>query len=381
MTSLFLDTSVLLQEGLTSARMIELERCASSNKIELLVADVVAREFCTHLAAEARKAANAAAKAFDGIARRLYADGEAAKRAQAIAGESAHIESELAGAFNNTFDEWTRRCRARRLPFVAEAIHSVIDNYFEGRGAFSAPKQRKDFPDALILATVQTAIRDFPGLHCVVGDKHLRDACARCGASVYESLNAFFESPVGAELRTAMAKEAEELPAEVFFEAVSTWLRAATESIEEIYVEREQIDGLEDVADLIIGASINYPSAESIGAVVLDVVVRESDGKYILGCGFDAKARLDFATTYPHWFDIPQSRLKGIIEDGGDDDVVELQEWWRVGFEGKLVIEGNVADVVASGGRLINLDDFRVEIVVNRALLQRPENAIGRSTV
>jgi hypothetical protein len=104
----------------------------------------------------------------------------------------------------------------------------IIDGYFEGRPPFKSKKERDDFPDAFIFASLQDVASTHQGVHAVITDKAFKEAASGVeNVTVYSSLDDFVTSPDCQErIREANVVQSMEI--------LQTYLRGDASALERI---------------------------------------------------------------------------------------------------------------------------------------------------
>lgn len=310
MTTVILDTAVLRQEGLRSARMLGLAKLATARRIRIVVPDIVAREFLGQWAADVTGNLAKTAKELSKLAQRLDPATDFQRTLAELAKQCEPLEKRAAAAIDADLARWIEATHAERIRFSPDAIHGVVDDYFAGAGAFRAAKVREDFPDALILATVRAEVAQGSQVYVVSADNRFREAAGKVGVvGVAETVLLLLQQPHFVQLSEdvqrgeASPRRPELFKEIVFLDKLANWLRGAKDAIEDIYVEKEQIAGLELLDLPLFGVSINYPDAASVGTVIIDLAVNGEGEHYDLSIQFDARCRVDFSTTFLDYLD------------------------------------------------------------------------------
>lgn len=381
MTTVVVDTSTLRQEGLRSAPMQLLTQLAAARHVRIVVPDVVAREFLSQRTAEARDTVEKATRELQKLARKLNPTTDLHRTVSDLAAACEPLKVDAVAAADTEFAHWMDTTHAERIHFFPDAIHGVIDDYFSGSGAFRAVKSREDFPDAFILSTIQTIAAQALSVYVVSGDDHLRQAAGRQGvAGVARSLSELLELPhfkqLHEQLHAAAQRRPELFSQMPFLDTLSIWLRAATDMLEDVYVEKDRIVGLEMLDVAVLWASVGYPAAQTIGTVIVDLAVSGEDQDYVLGVQFDAVCKVDFATTLQACFDLLEDDRRALTQESQDDEVMELSEWWRASFQGTLTLKLPVGAEINL--EALSIQDLSPTLEVESAILIRPEHKNGK---
>lgn len=147
-----LDTNVFHNDrSLAGGGFEALSRLAVAGRIEILIPDVIAREF-TALSSEQLEAVasyrEAVKKLRNAFPNNLGSHINALKKGLKVLIESS--ESEAA----STFNLWIERVEGRVIKPGSEHAQRILAKYFDGVLPFGDKKARKDFPDAFIVETI-----------------------------------------------------------------------------------------------------------------------------------------------------------------------------------------------------------------------------------
>ncbi|MBN8738466.1 MAG: DUF4935 domain-containing protein [Xanthomonadaceae bacterium] len=374
MTTVILDTNALRQEGLKSARMQELTQLASARHIRIVVPDVVAREYLTQWTSDVTASLATVAREANKVRQRLDSANPVSQELADWAGRVGALEQQATAAVHEEFDRWLDTSHAERLSFLPEAIKGILDDYFNGSGAFSSVKSRSDFPDALILSTVQAEVVQGADVYVVSNDGRFREAVQKTKvAGAVPSLLDLLKLPHFIDISAAATRRPDLFREVAFLDKLSLWLREATNLLEDIYVEKEHITGVELLNLPVWGVTISYPSAPSVGTSIIDLAVGGDGEQYVLSIQFDARCRVDFATYILEYFDLERAEKRALTQESQDDGVVELSEWWRATFQGTLTLS-LPADKNLTPDTM-SVEECRPTLAVESAILIRPEPA------
>jgi hypothetical protein len=95
------------------------------------------------------------------------------------------------------FHNWLKRCNAEILSISATDAEAVFSDYFEGRGAFSSIKNRKDLPDGFILQGLRSLEGESDEIILICDDGNLARAVRQsCFKNVFKHLDDFFKSNI-----------------------------------------------------------------------------------------------------------------------------------------------------------------------------------------
>ncbi|AOI68733.1 PIN domain-containing protein [Burkholderia ubonensis] len=150
-----LDTSVFdaQQRNLEGGLLRRVEQFHRSDRVQVLIPDVVRREVQAHLAAEAAAAQSGFARAVRMAAKTGLLSRDALNELRVI--ESAMDEP--AGAAEKRLAGWLARTRAEVLDVAARVdIRTLFDRYFAAQAPFAeSSKKKHEFPDAASLLALE----------------------------------------------------------------------------------------------------------------------------------------------------------------------------------------------------------------------------------
>jgi hypothetical protein len=162
-------------------------------QIELVLPDIVRREFETQLGADDA----------DAVAKFKKAAGELLERAMPVDIKNAIDEllkeleakkAEVVQASAVSFVAWTKEHAVKDLPLSGDQALAAMDAYFNAGKPFKAAKERKDLPDAMIYQSLLQLATEGP-LGLVCSDGKLSEACSSIdGVTVYQNLKELIAS-------------------------------------------------------------------------------------------------------------------------------------------------------------------------------------------
>lgn len=150
-----------------------LEQLIRDGHVRVHLPWIVVEELVSGLSAEYRRQINAALEALRGI-RRDFLDVGSMNAMNTLRALSERIEAN----WRSDVSEWITRNNVSVHSVPAEAAEAAITRYFSGMAPFRAPKNRNDFPDALIWETVASLASRFGRIEFVSGDTGFTEAAA-----------------------------------------------------------------------------------------------------------------------------------------------------------------------------------------------------------
>lgn len=377
--SVLLDTSCLRKEGLDSIQMQELARLARARALRIVLPSFVIREYLSGVEDELAKCLRDASRTSERLASKFQPSSTLAQSIAKFGASCIAQESASKRLIREAFNQWIEQNLVAEIELEPSSFHGIIDDYFGGLGAFSSIKARQDFPDALIFWTVKSRLTELGAISVIVGDKNLAAALAQLeGVSVFETVQQLLLSKEFGMIRARLS-EAHRFLSDGDFSAgaplmlmASDWLKRATEEIESIYLEKEDLGGLSKLGlgGFVLAASVNYAQAASISDIGFTFASPSPEGnECTVGVTFSVDAQIHWATTYLDYLDLPYERNAGISSQ--DEDLVELVEWWRVTIGGALHIGG--VDSLRSDEEVPSSDSrLSFSFVGERAVLLHP---------
>ncbi|WP_124715312.1 PIN domain-containing protein [Burkholderia stagnalis] len=150
-----LDTSVFdaQQRNLEGGLLRRVEQFHRSDRVRVLMPDVVKREVLTHLARDAESARTALARAVRLVTNARLLSPDAAKQCQLVQRQM----EEPASAAETRLSGWLARTRAEVLDVAARVdMRALFDRYFAAQAPFAeSSKKKHEFPDAAALLALE----------------------------------------------------------------------------------------------------------------------------------------------------------------------------------------------------------------------------------
>lgn len=340
--ALILDTNVLRQEGLSSRNMQILRRLTSSGEVDLLVHEVVAREFKSQRTLEVQAQVEKIADAITEMSRQVDAKGASHRDLVEMRSKVAELAEAAKKEVETDFAAWLTWTAAHWVAFEPEGMRQVLDDYFVGAGAFRKPKHRDDMPDAIVATGIKPLLTKYQTLHIAVKDgafrRHLQ---AEPKYTLVDGLTEFFALEIVSKITKALDDKEKDLDEQIkLFEsdAVQTriveYLKNAKDLLEDVYVEEENLDGLEALEMNIIGASLNYAQAGAISHVDFGKPTLVDSGHLSMPVIIRTRARIDYAASLSDVQAFENSREIDNWSMNGDGicDLREVRDVDLIGF-------------------------------------------------
>lgn len=300
-----LDTNIFRSDTFRRSQEFKtLGHLCTAGKVEIVLPEIVRREFETQLDADDTDALAKFKKAAgDLLERPVPADIKAAI-GDLIKNLEAQKE-EVAQASAASFNAWTKEHQVKHIPLSGDHALAAMDAYFKAGKPFKAAKDRKDLPDAMIYQSLLQLVAEGP-LVLVCSDGRLKEACSSVdGVTVYQNLKELIASDA---LQTLIVED--ETPkkamqeAEIHSTAVATsWMQA------EVFSPKAIIEGLKQL-------SLKDPNALT---------------SYVSSHGGESLATTTFNSP-----SIPGDDREAYIAMFGDLDEVEF-EWEQAAYHGNSI--------------------------------------------
>lgn len=340
--ALILDTNVLRQEGLNSRNMQVLRRLTSSGEVDLLVHEIVAREFKSQRMLEVQAQAEKIADAINEMGRQVDAKGASHRDLAEMRSKFAEITEVAKKEVETDFATWLKWTKAQWIAFEPEGMRQVLDDYFVGAGAFRKPKHREDMPDAIVATGIRDMLVKYPTLHIAVKDgafrRHLQ---TEPKYTLLDGLHEFFALELVAKVIKGLDDREKDLAAqkklfasEAFKTRIVDYLKNAKDLLDDVYVEEKSLTGLEVLEMHIIGASLNYANAGAISNINFGEPTLIDSGHFSMPVTIRTRAQIHYAASYGEVVAFEDSRdIDDWSMDGdGICDVIEARDVDLIGF-------------------------------------------------
>jgi len=170
--------------------MVILRRLCNEGKINLIIPEIILREFTTQEQERAAIAGKNILRELNFFSKTLYVTEK-----NALTSSIKDIQTSLTEAnkiIQNRIDAFIFETNAKILTANINDYKETFERYFNGEKPFGAIKARKDIPDALVFVQTKN-IKDYE-LVFISGDERLRKAVKEEGLSVFSTLSDFIET-------------------------------------------------------------------------------------------------------------------------------------------------------------------------------------------
>ncbi len=182
-----LDTNIFHSTRTDTSGMQMLLRLVKSGFLKLVIPEVVAKEYLTKRVSESKASME-----------KVISEARKLKNSKVYGSDYSlsSIESSISEAINDiepSFHEWASQEGIEIYEINNTSIEDIFNDYFLGVGAFKKPKNREDFPDAVILDCIRKLSTE-SNVYVITRDQHLSGCCTSLNAiTVCTSLDDLFE--------------------------------------------------------------------------------------------------------------------------------------------------------------------------------------------
>jgi len=189
-----LDTNIFRSDIFRRSQEFKtLGHLCTAGKIEIVLPEIVRREFETQLQADGDEALTKFNKAASELLERAVPADIKAAIGDLVKNLGARKE-EVAQAPIASFGDWTKVHGIKHLPLSGDHAVAAMAAYFTAGKPFKAAKERKDLPDAMIYQSLLQLVAEGP-LVLVCYDGRLKEACSSVdGVTVYQNLKELIAS-------------------------------------------------------------------------------------------------------------------------------------------------------------------------------------------
>lgn len=304
MLHILIDTSILHQEGFESRQMKLLTRLVDADKALVYVPEIIKREFISKKNLDTTEAIHDINKKIEKIRRAKYFDVDHDNKLTEFSLYLKNLSAELGQLFEEAFSNWLLKINGVLISFDPFILENVIDDYFNGLGAFRRPKSRDDFPDAFIFYAIKSVLEDCDLLYVVVRDGSFKQCLESLDTIITaKGLKELFSLPEFTRPIKELDEESERIQKIMSFletdnckEYLEIYLLSDRSEIGGIYLFGEDILNAEHTLGMKIwGAEIEEIFHEDLSEVNFDKIDYLGDEAYSIGCSFKSYAKLRYA--------------------------------------------------------------------------------------
>lgn len=378
---LVLDTNILHQESLTSANMKSLLRVVQSQFVTICVPSLVRREYLTKVVHDSSANFQAASGKLDNVMKTIkISEGHA--DLTALLANLAELKARIARTYERDFDTWAATYRIRTVEFEPTQINSVMDDYFSGAAPFKGLKSREDIVDAMIGKCIDSLVAEVGAVGVVLKDGAFRKHLEQQGrVQIFDGLADVLESP---PIKNEMARLDREGDIPAFMAALSgAGTRAALAEImgsnqqllDSIYLEENEIAGIDNLEIRCFGVRINGPLAREVASIQLGQLDYVGHAQFAFAFEMKANIRADFCANYGDYLELSNEREANVcLASMNNIGMCDLEEDRTAIISGKLTVDIGAGTTIEGLNQLLlagrpGLATFLLEIEARSAVL------------
>ena len=324
-----LDTNVLRRDphrhGIAFRRLVEL---VDDGHVRILLPDVVRREFLTSAVAEHRKNLATADTALRDIRPSFLA-----AIAPDVRGSIKRLRENVLHQLDDEFSGWCRRLTVKLLEVPQSSLPSVLDAYFGGVRPFRGVKNRADFPDALICATIREVAAELGNIHFVTEDANLATSFVGTSAVViHRSLDQFLAST-----HQQLAGRVDERLFDLLLSNVTTLEEHSRPGIEAslhgewVESRKYEQDGYVSGVERFESVTIHTARASSLGG-----------GHFVFPLTARVRVAVQYEIHVEEWAQLPDATALRMSRSAFRDDYYETEEDAVVALNAQLAVSVEV---------------------------------------
>jgi len=344
--NIVLDTNILHQEGLGSRNMQLLSRLSVSGKVTVFIPDIVKREYLSKKIESAKDDLSVVFRHFEKI-KRWIGSNKISEEIRDIERNFKELYQIIDVHIKSEFDSWVAVNNIEVIEFDPFTMDQILEDYFDGRGAFRKAKSREDFPDAMILTTIKDILEIGDTVYVVVKDGNFRNYLKTIDKLVtFESLLELYEFENIKKLIQNLdseSKRIEEIKLILASEEVQGWLKNYLTSdksfLDSIYLEEGEVVLNDSFYVDCDSLRIEGIDIRTIKNIEFDGVKFTDDNSFSIGVVFSAKAGLVSVADYGTYINLSENRKSHIcMESMNGEGWCDLSEELDFKFSGVLEI-------------------------------------------
>ena len=337
MINLVLDTNILHQEGIDSGRMKVLKTLTDSGIVKLYIPEIVKREFCTKRISTVRELLDKALNNFKGAHKKMESECEIKAALTSIEAETRGVLDSVESVVNEEFSNWEKSFGVEVLPFIPEDISVVLDDYFNGSGAFKSIKNRDDIPDSMIHASVCRLAERVDQVCLIIKDGAFKKCMENHPkVEVFESLSEVFQLQ-------SIAEHISNENLRLYFEGrnfsklLCRYLVTKKELISDIYVPDGNVANTDIIGVDVYNAEINFPSSDCIRDLNITNFYSISKKEFTSEISFITSAPVHFVSDYGSYLELERDNSRDVDMDSmNGEGVCDLYEIYQAKFSGSI---------------------------------------------
>lgn len=337
MINLVLDTNILHQEGTGSGRMRVLTSLADAGIVKVYIPEIVKREFCTKRISSIQEQLGKVLNHFKNVHKKIELECAVKTSLSSIEAETRGVLESVESNVNEEISTWEKALAVEILPFIAEDISIVLDDYFNGAGAFKSIKNRDDIPDSMIHKSVIRLAERVDKLCLVIKDGTLKKCMVdHPKIEVFESLSDFFQlRPIAEHIYNDHLKTYFE--GTDFSSLLCQYLVTRKEVIDDIYVPDGNVFNTDIIGIEVYNAEVNFPSSERIRDVHITNFYSISKKEFTAEISFVTSAPVHYISDYGSYLELERYSSRDVDMDSmNGEGICDLYETFQAKFVGRI---------------------------------------------
>lgn len=305
MEHLFLDTNILLQEGLYSGPMTTLSRLAKHKYVTIHLSELVKREFTSKQIANKKAKLTDAKNSLKSVTKQLNSENTIKTTSEMLEREISDLADSVEKNILEDFEKWSESVHLNTIAFRADAISNVLDDYFSGEGVYKKAKNREDIPDAMINESINDLIREHGAISTLIKDGAFRNHLKNNpNINTFNSVQEYLNTPSTQAYLTEIDSNyktldiIQSLLSDEFRDHLANYLTTDPEITKYIFIDTDDISNTKDLGTGSWGEQIQHIFANTIQGVEITGVAFLNNNKYGLDIEFITKGKISYAVDY-----------------------------------------------------------------------------------
>ncbi|MCT4628034.1 PIN domain-containing protein [Halodesulfovibrio sp.] len=337
--NVFLDTNILHNDHLSSASLKRLAALSSAGIINLFLPDIVTRELTSNKALEFSNNISSCSKTLKKALKQHHFSDKFLADFQAVKNQLLEIEKIAEKDIETNLTNWIKESKATLIPFEHHFMGSILEHYFKGGGAFGSRKNRKDFPDAMIAATIYSFVEKAGPCSVISNDsnlsKHLKE---NKEITTYSSIRNYLKQ-LGTKIEFSGGQKILD-----YFSSNHTsnqlikFFKKNTDYFDSIYLENDMISNkraIEVEADYFEVNSADFNNTEELTVTDLNFINESELGGNI---SFVTNTGLSYVTGYKECLMLEEYRDITVFSATGSG-ACEIGESALMKFSGEIIFK------------------------------------------
>ncbi|SFT82766.1 hypothetical protein SAMN05192563_1004219 [Paraburkholderia aspalathi] len=320
-----------------------LARLAAAGDVEVFVPDMVRREFLTKKVQDGSDKLERAKADMLELAKSLKRPSEQRDLLNSIPVQLDVLREKFELLHSDEFEQWRASTSATILNFDPASFTSLMDDYFNGAGAYRQAKSREDFPDAIISSCICDLAKSRENIFVILKDGALRRHLNNVPkVTTTTGLSEFFNIEEVAMLVRevdARTKNVEEI--RTYFSSIKLLdnleqhVFGSDALFNEVYLGPDAVEGVESLAISGWGAAISEPDHSEVHKVRFEDATFIEPGHFSIKVEFNTSCRVDYCGYYADYMNLRLETRDTVGERSvSGDGVADLCEQREVHLEG-----------------------------------------------